>query len=76
MKVKPASRRKAMLIRTCVGTEHETVMIRIYNPDRSYKDYDLYHHDLEIIIDDDSACLYEDGDNNYIDYSPEALGTV
>ncbi len=44
------------------------------NGRRKFTDYKLCHCDLEIIIDDDSASLYERSEENILDYSSKALG--
>jgi len=48
--------------------------IRIYDPESTYKDYQISHCDLSIILDDDSAEFIETEDGGmYLDYSLEAL---
>ena len=32
---------------------------RVYDKDHNFKDYEIWHHDLAITIDDDDAVLYE-----------------
>ncbi len=44
----------------------ETFFIRIYNDDGSFIDYDIFHNDLEIIINDDNAMFVHDDEINYI----------
>jgi len=48
--------------------------LRVNNEDNTYTDYDIFHYDMNITIDDDDAHIYKDGDEYYIDYSPETLG--
>ena len=56
-------------------SDNEHTWFRIYDENHNFKDYALYHHDLEIQITDQHAYFYvtEDG-RTYLDYSPEALG--
>ena len=55
-----------------------TYVFRIYDKDHNFKDYDLLHSDLSIIIDDEDAVLYEhiDGGMGKLDHSPETLGLI
>lgn len=50
--------------------------IRIYDRDNSYefKDYDIRHSDMFFKIEDSDVYLYEDGDDAWIDHSPDTLG--
>ena len=50
-------------------------MFRVYNEDSSFKDYDIDHNDLCVIIKDEDAYFYEH-DNGLLtlDHSPETLG--
>jgi len=65
---KPAKGTRGFLIRTFNGYN----VFRVYEKDGSFKDYNIYHDDLEITIEDDFATLY--GDKETLDYSPEVLG--
>ncbi len=50
---------------------------RVYDDtDKSkFKDYDLVHSDLEVIITKDAlASFYEHGDRMYLDNNPETMG--
>jgi hypothetical protein len=51
----------------------EQYRIRFYNPDKSFKDYDIKISDLFFKIDDEDAYLYEDDDKCWIDHSPSTL---
>ena len=50
------------------------MFLRVTNEDNTYTDYDIFHYDMNVTIDDDDAHIYKDEDGYYIDYSPETLG--
>ena len=51
-----------------------TYQFRVYGKD-GFKDYDIYHSDLVVKIDDKDAFFYEHEDGRMmIDHSPETLG--
>ena len=53
----------------------DRMMFRVYNPDHTFKDYDIDHTDLCVIIKDEDAYFYEhDNGVKTIDHSPETLG--
>lgn len=70
MKTLTAKGTKGFLLRSF----NNRCIFRTYNEQGEFKDYDILHHDLEITIDSDDALLFEDRDNNFIDYTPEVLG--
>lgn len=50
---------------------------RVYEDDGSFKDYDLLHSDLSVVIQDKDAYLYDDyGGTAKLDHSPETLGVT
>jgi hypothetical protein len=51
------------------------LVFRVYNPDHTFKDYDIDHSDLSVVIKDEDAYFYEH-DNGLLtlDHSPETLG--
>jgi hypothetical protein len=63
--VKPAKGTKGFIIR--VGDCH---MFRVYDKDFNFVDYDITHHDLEVVIMDEDASLYRSEFGDYIDHSP------
>jgi hypothetical protein len=67
--IKSAKGLKGLL---CVSTGF--TFLRVTNEDNTYTDYDIIHSDMNITIDDDDAHIYKNGDQYYIDYSPETLG--
>ncbi|MCX5637086.1 MAG: hypothetical protein NTX52_05255 [Planctomycetota bacterium] len=48
---------------------------RVYNPDKTFEDYDLAFEDMEVQILDSFVALYKTDKGNKLDYStaPEAL---
>ena len=68
--MKPARGVKGCIIDSFDGTYY----FRVYNPDHSFVDYDLRHCDLQVIIDDDDAVLYDDELGQRLDHSPQTLG--
>lgn len=53
----------------------DRLMFRVYNLDHTFKDYDIDHSDLSVVIKDEDAYFYEQ-DNGVmtVDHSPETLG--
>ena len=52
-----------------------TWVFRVYHDDGEFTDYDIYHSDLKIIINDADAYFYErENDEPYLDHSPQTLG--
>lgn len=70
MKITNANQKECQLIWT-VDNEYR---IRIYGENHTFKDYDIRHCDLTVTICDEDAYLYEDGENMWLDHSPETLG--
>lgn len=46
----------------------DKIMFRQYHPDQTFTDYDILHHDLEVIITDSDAVF--DNLNETLDYAP------
>lgn len=66
----PLKGKKAVLL-NCEGDP----VIRIYTNGGQFKDYNLRHNDLSIIIDDVDHDIYTDKNGEeFIDYSCETLG--
>jgi hypothetical protein len=70
MTAKSANGVEGQLIYTAMGK----YMFRVYDKDYNFVDYDLAHSDLGVIIKDVDAFLYQDGNGNVLDHSPETLG--
>jgi len=57
-----------------IGGLDGTYYFRVYDADCNFVDYDLIHSDLQVIIDDEDAVLYDDVHGQRLDHSPETLG--
>ena len=68
---KPAQGQRGFLIRGMDGQ----IWFRQYSADHEFVDYDITHYDCEIEIVDDSAELISNEHGDYLDYTPEVLGT-
>lgn len=51
----------------------DEIWFRVYHPDRSFTDYDITHHDCEIVIIDPSAALIKNDAGEFLDYTAESL---
>jgi hypothetical protein len=51
-------------------------MFRVYNPDHTFKEYDINHSDLCVTIKDQDAYFFYEHDTGLLtlDHSPETLG--
>jgi hypothetical protein len=51
-------------------------VFRVYDDhSHGFTDYDIFHSDMTITIDDDDAYFYTDSElNKYLDHAPETLG--
>lgn len=51
-------------------------MFRVYdcNSVDKFTDYEIYHYDMCVTINDTDAYFYKNADLDFIDYSPETLG--
>ena len=47
------------------------LLLRVYDAKGKFVDYDIWHSDLHIVIDDNDAYFY---DGEVIDHSPKTLG--
>ena len=54
------------------GVEDE-VWFRVYHPDKSFTDYEITHHDCEVVIIDPSAALIESEAGEFLDYTSESM---
>jgi hypothetical protein len=52
-----------------------SMVFRVYEPNGEFTDYDIYHSDIMVTIDDEDAYFYagKDGET-YLDHSPATLG--
>lgn len=54
----------------------KTWVFRVYHEDGEFTDYDIYHSDLTITINDADAYFYDKKDGAVLDHSPQTLGRV
>jgi len=53
----------------------ETWVFRVYHENGEFTDYDIFHSDLSVTINDADAYFYEREDGRaYLDHSPQTLG--
>ena len=72
MKVKYADGHRGQLMYVHGANKY---VFRVYQPDHTFTDYDIYHCDLTITIDDADAFFYEHEDGRMIlDHAPSTLG--
>lgn len=53
---------------------HNYFVFRVYTEGHGFKDYDIRHSDLCVIINDEDAHFYEGHNRMILDHSPETLG--
>ena len=46
---------------------------RVYHPDKSFTDYEITHHDCEIVIIDPTAALIHNDAGEFLDYTAESM---
>lgn len=52
-----------------------SMVFRVYEPNGEFTDYDIYHSDLTVTINDEDAYFYMGKDGEpYLDHSPATLG--
>jgi hypothetical protein len=52
-----------------------TWVFRVYHDNGEFTDYDIYHSDLQVTINDADAYFYErEKGELYLDHSPQTLG--
>lgn len=65
--IRPAKGIKGVLIKDVFG--------KCFIQGTDGNNYDIYHYDMDITIDDSDSYVYENLDGTkYIDYSPQTLG--
>jgi hypothetical protein len=69
MKQEQAIGQRGFLIR---GIEDE-IWFRVYHPDQTFTDYEITHHDCEIVIIDPSAALICSDAGDFLDYTAESM---
>ena len=59
----------------CLLPIGEVWVFRVYHDDGKYTDYDIFHSELTVTINDEDAYFYERRDGEpYLDHSPTTLG--
>lgn len=51
----------------------DNIWFRVYHPDKSFTDYEITHHDCEIVIIDPSAALIHHDAGDFLDYTTESM---
>ena len=64
MVIKPANGATGYLI-WCGGDKY---VFRVYDKEHNFVDYDILHHDLQVVILEDDATFYETENKNYLDH--------
>lgn len=73
MNCHPARGAHGILIRTVT----DDVVLRIYNGDGDFVDFDIAHSDLSITVTDEDAYFYQHADGTLtLDHSPAVLGLI
>jgi hypothetical protein len=53
----------------------DRLLLRVYDGDNEFIDYDIMHNDLSVTISKDAlACFYSNGEHHAIGHSPTVLG--
>jgi len=62
-------------VKGCILPIGNLWVFRVYDEDGEFTDYDIYHSDLQVTINDVDAYFYErENGEPYLDHSPETLG--
>ena len=51
----------------------DEMWFRVYKPDHSFIDYEITHHDCEVVIIDPSAALIKGEAGDFLDYTTESM---
>ena len=54
------------------GIDNE-IWFRVYRPDNDFTDYEITHHDCEIVIIDPTSALIKNDAGEFLDYTAESL---
>jgi hypothetical protein len=76
MKTNLARGTRGFLLRSIDDADDLDYVFRVYGPDHTFRDYRVFHSDLEIEIVDEEATFYEaeEGHDARLDHSPRTLG--
>lgn len=56
--------------------KEDQIWFRVYHQDQNFTDYDITHHDCEIVIIDSSAALISNPAGDFLDYTAESMQIV
>ncbi len=70
MEIKCADGVEGLLIADMFGE----IFFRVYHSPGVFTDYKYRHSDMSVVIKDEDAYFYSDGDRHILDHSPETLG--
>ena len=59
-----------------IRTVSDQVMFRVYDANHDFVDYEITHHDCEIVIIDPSAALIRNHAGDFLDYTKESMTPV
>ena len=51
----------------------DEMWFRVYHPDKSFTDYEITHHDCEVVIVDPSAAFIKGDAGDFLDYTTESM---
>ena len=51
----------------------DEMWFRVYHPDKSFTDYEITHHDCEVVIIDPSAAFIKSEAGEFLDYTSESM---
>lgn len=55
---------------------NDALWFRVYGLDHKFVDYEITHHDCEIVIIDSSAALIHNEAGDFLDYTAESMKIV
>ena len=54
----------------------DEIWFRVYHEDKNFTDYEITHHDCEVVIIDPSAAFIRNDAGDFLDYTAESMGIV
>ena len=70
LQTKPAKGVKGYIMRGADIDGNRFYFFRVYDEEHNFKDYDILHFDLEIVILEDDATFYESETTKVLDHAP------
>ena len=58
----------------CLIWTGDQFVFRVYFEKDGFKDYEIFHSDLNVVIKDADSMFYEDDSNLYLDHHKNTLG--